>query len=344
MAFKDIKGHSLQISVLQRILQTKRVAGAYLFSGPTAVGKFLTAVNFAKAIQCINQTDDCCQRCHNCLAIERRNHPDVYIVDKQAEEIDTTEYPIPETETQKKAISVGSKSKEIKIEEIRQLQQELSYKPTKSCYKVVIINDAHNLNSDAANAFLKTLEEPPGYSVIILVTDKKNLLYPTIISRCKLLKFSGVNTALIEDILAKQQDLSQEARRYLAYFYEGSLGKAVRENSEQLLTEKKRVINLFFVQRFPNTEQTFLQDKERFIRSICFISLFLRDLYFLKAELPPSTIADSENLPLLESLAKDFSLEKIERIMYVLKEALLYTEQNVNLKLLLNMVLSEIRS
>ncbi|MFH1198999.1 MAG: AAA family ATPase [Candidatus Omnitrophota bacterium] len=166
MSFSDIKGQDSSLEILQGHMKNARLARGYLFLGPEGVGKVLTAKTLAKALNCKENNLDSCDKCPSCLKIESNQHPDVHIVD--------------------------SEDAEIKIEDIRNLQSQISLRPYEGRFKVFIIKNAHSLNQASGNAFLKTLEESPGESVIILLSDKPNLLLKTIISRCQAIKFYPV--------------------------------------------------------------------------------------------------------------------------------------------------------
>ena len=130
MTFKDIKGHTKQIYLLQQNVKKMRLAGAYLFTGPEAIGKSLVAKALAKALNCLENCPEGCDSCISCRKIESNQHPDVHFINK-------------------------GYSQEIKIEDIRGLREEASLRPYEARYKVFIINDAHNLNDESSNAFLK---------------------------------------------------------------------------------------------------------------------------------------------------------------------------------------------
>ena len=170
MAFKNIVGQNRALEILQGNITQKRVAHAYLFEGDKGVGKYLAAKQLAKALNCLKNTvskaePDSCDRCHSCIRIDKKSHPDVLEI--QAED-----------------------GGQIKVDTIRGLEEFLSFKPFEGRWKVVLIDDADLMNVSAANAFLKTLEEPPGQSMMVLVSNKAQALLETIISRCRRVHFN----------------------------------------------------------------------------------------------------------------------------------------------------------
>lgn len=164
MALKDIISQDRAVRILVGTLRRDRLPSALLFSGDAGIGKKLAAVNYAKAINCLDPVGfDCCDACSSCGKIDSKSHPDVTMV-------------VPENE-------------EIKIETIRRTIETLAMKPFEGRKKVVIMDDADAMNSSAANAFLKTLEEPPTDSHIILLSSNPDDLPGTIRSRCINIRF-----------------------------------------------------------------------------------------------------------------------------------------------------------
>ena len=162
MSFKEILGQEKTISILQNALMSSRLSHAYLFAGPTGCGKVFTAINFAKAINCLERPDslhDSCGQCVCCKKIDSGNHIDV------------------------RRVSLLKGKSEILIDQIKQIQQQINLRPYEAKYKVFCISDADLMNEESQNALLKTLEEPPVKSIIILTTSKPHGLLPTVISR-----------------------------------------------------------------------------------------------------------------------------------------------------------------
>jgi len=173
MAFKDIPAQSAGIKLLQRSLERGRVAHAYLFFGHEIEELEALAATLAKTLNCQNPVKsgsapiDCCDRCLSCRKIDNGNHGDIH-------------WTRPE-----------SKSRVILVEQMRELMQQIYLKPVEAGSKFAIISSADRLNVGAANAFLKTLEEPPPRSLLILLSTQPQLMLETILSRCLRLNFSG---------------------------------------------------------------------------------------------------------------------------------------------------------
>jgi len=177
MSFNEIIGQQRQLAALRAALANGRLHHAYLFLGPEGVGKRLTASALAKALHCRERVHDYCGACLNCRRIDDRNHPDVRVIE------------------------APSAKKEISIQQIRELERELRYRSFTGQRKIALIDPATSLNVASQNALLKTLEEPPQNSLIILIAAQEGGLLPTLRSRCLRLSFAPL--------------LREEVRRYL---------------------------------------------------------------------------------------------------------------------------------
>ncbi len=217
-------GHQRIWDFLVRSVRQDRLAHAYLFAGPGQVGKMTLAREWAKWQLCEQPKGDvACGRCRQCLAIERGQNPDLIILAPCTEEKDGV-----------------SKTSEISIKETRELQRQLSLFPYSAKRKIAIIEEVAAMSGEAANAILKTLEEPSGHSLIILVSANWQVILPTIISRCQLIKFSLVPEAEIVAGLKKiavRENIISEAVNLAA----GKPGQAIRLAQEpELLAEQKK--------------------------------------------------------------------------------------------------------
>jgi len=201
MKFADIRGQERPVKVLKSALSSGRLAHAYLFYGPEGVGKGSVALIFAKALNCPNFEDegDVCDRCRDCYKIEQGVHPDVRV------------------------ISPTGAGRFIKIDAIRELQHRAYLAPFEGRRKVFIIDEAERMGKDAANAFLKILEEPPSDATFVLVSHRADALLPTIRSRCQMVKFSHLRHDVLSELLG-----GDENAQLLARIAGGSPGEARR--------------------------------------------------------------------------------------------------------------------
>jgi len=316
MSFKDIRGQDKPIQMLKDHMNQGRLAGAYLFTGPEGVGKILTAKTLAKAVNCLGGNFEACGECVSCLKIDKAQHPDVHIID--------------------------SEGAEIKIELIRQLQGQIALRPYEGKKKVFIINNAHDLNLASSNAFLKTLEEAPGESLIILVSEKPSLLLKTIISRCRILKFNPLARPELEAILTKDYSLEAGLAHFLAYFCEGRLGHALRLKDADILKEKNRVIDEFVFQGSTGLEKNKPHKREEARESLNILACWFRDLYLIKTGMPHSELINLDRKNELLKSMQQFSFFELDEILNSISGSLLYVGQNINIKLLKSNLKAEI--
>jgi len=216
MAFTDIIGQQNPLTVLRSALASGRLHHAYLFIGLEGVGKHTVALAFAKAIHCTELTNDFCDGCVNCHRIADGNHPDVRVIE-----------PL-------------SGKKEISIAQIRELERDLSYRSFTGKRKIAIIDPATLLNSSSQNALLKTLEEPPQDSLIILIAANAGGLLPTLRSRCLRLSFAPLARKEVAGYLQTRHGMSSADAEFVAALGMGSIGAALSLEKDELI-EKRRI-------------------------------------------------------------------------------------------------------
>jgi DNA polymerase-3 subunit delta' len=222
MSFNEIIGQKKAKEILLGQMKTGKVPHAYLFIGPEGVGRKKTALEFAKALNCAGDKQggvDSCGECAPCQKISKSLHPDVQIIDFEWQ-----------SRLENKEID---KQKALKIDTIRALQKEISLKPVESRWKIFIIEPAEKITLDAANCLLKTLEEPPAWTVIILLAVHKNNLPLTVVSRTQIVSFSPLAENEISGYLAGNLSVPQDAALEVASTAEGSLSFAINNLAGQ---------------------------------------------------------------------------------------------------------------
>ncbi|MFQ5735336.1 MAG: DNA polymerase III subunit delta' [Thermodesulfobacteriota bacterium] len=223
-AFRDILGHAREVGVLKNSLKNRRFSHSFLFSGPDGVGKRLAALAFAASLNCADPAgDDSCGRCADCALMDASTHPNLIRVSP----VDKNDEP-----------DVNGL---IKIERVREVQSALRYRVERGM-KVVVIDGADRMQPAAANAFLKTLEEPPAASVIILVTSRASELLPTIISRCHRMNFRPIPAEELGRALEEESGLTREDALALARLSCGSMGAALRQVNEGAYEKRREVL------------------------------------------------------------------------------------------------------
>ncbi len=209
-----IIGHQKQWNFLKGKFEAGQLGHAYLFSGPDQLGKKRFAIEFIKLINCQDLKGN--DGCQNCRLADQGKHPDVLVV------------------------KLKEDKSEIEISQIREVQQFLSLKPYYSPFKAVIIDGAEKMNQEAQSCFLKTLEEPKGKTILILVSSLPEMMLPTISSRCQEIKFFPVSKDSIKEYLSEKGASASQAK-LLAGVCDGKPGRAIDflENPEKLEKEKK---------------------------------------------------------------------------------------------------------
>ena len=211
---------------MKRSLASGRLAHAYLFYGPEGVGKELAAKNFAKLLDCRSpRQGEACDFCEDCVAAEKHSHPDIIWLRPQGPG---------------RMIRIGDPVNPEKGT-VRHFQRMVALKPYMGKWKVGIFADAHTLQKDAAGALLKTLEEPPAGTVLILVTSRPDMLLSTIVSRCQAVRFEAMPEGTLEGILKHDYSLPQAEAGELSRLAEGRLGEAVRALREGRLVEAREL-------------------------------------------------------------------------------------------------------
>jgi DNA polymerase III subunit delta' len=216
MGFAELTGHAKPLESLRAALANGRLHHAYLFVGPEGVGKHTIARALAQAVHCAELTGDYCGRCVNCASIIDGNHPDVRFIQ-----------PLPG-------------KKEISIQQVRELERELRFRSFTGKRKIAIVDPAVSMNVAAQNALLKTLEEPPDHSLIVLITPNGGGLLPTLRSRCLRLAFAPLPRAEVAGFLQAKQSVKPDDAEVLAAMSMGSIGAAVNLD-QQALFEKRSI-------------------------------------------------------------------------------------------------------
>ncbi len=212
MVFDEILGHERPVRVLRRAIAAARIPGAYLFSGPDGVGKRSTALAFAAALNCPEADGEACGACKSCRMIMDGSHPDLFLPDRSGTRIPKN----PPASGGKERTGSGY---------ISEIVPKLPYAPMMGRFKIVLLDDAHQLTETAANYLLKTMEEPPSRTLFVLVTAAEHLLLPTVVSRCQRIRFSPLAEEQVVGILTRLGEDEAVARR-AALLADGSVGKA----------------------------------------------------------------------------------------------------------------------
>ena len=203
MSLRRVRDQHVPLRFLRNMLERGRVPHGLLFHGPGGVGKRLTALEFAKALNCGQAEADACDSCLSCRRIEHGNFPDIVTV------------------------TPVKRARIIDVDTIGSVNEMASLKPFESHWRIFLIHDAERMRGPAQNHFLKTLEEPPGNSVFILLTEFPNLLLPTIRSRCQRVRFGSLRPETVADILVAQRDVPRDLAEAIAAVAQGQASRAL---------------------------------------------------------------------------------------------------------------------
>lgn len=320
-AFSEIVGHEQIKEHLQTAIRDEKPFHAYIFQGDVGVGKETMARAFAAGLQCKGQGDKPCKECVSCHQAESGNQPDIIWV------------------TREKA-SLG-------VEEIRQkLCNTMDIKPFSSPYKIYIVPEAETMTVEAQNALLKTIEEPPEYGVVILLTSNISELLPTIQSRCLTMEFRPLSTLAVEEYLRRQCQIPDYLAKASAAFAQGNLGKAVRyASSEDFIERKNQIISLLRNVQNMNINEMLAVIKDLSTRKdeirdyIDLMVLWYRDVLIFKATKNINQLLFQEESSYIAKEASERSYEKIEEILQAFEKAKVRIKAYVNFDVTMELML-----
>lgn len=207
MTFESIRGQDRVLQTLRRALDRGRLAHALIFAGPAGVGKRTTALALARALFCRNEPGLGCGACGDCHLMEAGSHPDLFI------------------ESLERAREEKATASKLSIDQMRRVRSQLAMRPVQGSKKVGLVDQAELLTADAQNALLKTLEEPPGETTLVLIATNPDALLTTIRSRCQCLLFAPLERPLVRDLLI-DEGFEAELAETAAALAEGSLDRA----------------------------------------------------------------------------------------------------------------------
>lgn len=298
-----IIGHQKEWNYLKKSVENKNIAHAYLFYGPSSVGKRKTAIEFGKYINCLEKTfNEPCQRCQVCYQIEKKSYPDLLLIEPE----------------EKKSV--------ISINQIKNLKARLSLSSVSENYKIAIIDRAHLMTQDAQNALLKQLEEPKGKTIIILVSEYPNSLLNTVRSRCQKIRFLTVPPGIILKNLPSIKDSF-----LLALGKPGVILDCI--SNSQLIKLKEEKIKIIQKLKQKDFYERFLYVKE-IIKNKDEINTVETWLAFFHQLLKKMIQKQEKSIWQIQEIKKN--LKKLQEIQY------LFTTSNVNKQLALELFLMEI--
>lgn len=324
--FQDILGHEQIIEHLQNAIKTDKVSHAYILDGPDMSGKKMIADAFSMTLECEKKGTEPCMECHSCKQALGKNQPDIIYLQHE-------------------------KPNTISVDDIRsQINNDIGVKPYSSPYKVYIVDEAEKMNVQAQNALLKTIEEPPAYAVILLLTNNAEIFLPTILSRCVRLSLKVVPDEKIKAYLMKNYEVPDYKADVCVAFAQGNVGKAIElAESEDFNEIKNSALQL--IKRLDDIE---LYEMTEAVKQISnyklkindyfdLIMIWYRDVLLYKATADVNKLIFKEEVYEIKKEASRSSYGGIENILEALEKAKIRLNANVNFDLVIELLLLTIK-
>ena len=324
--FAEIIGHADIIEHMRNAIRAGKISHAYLLAGEKGSGKKKLATTFAMALQCEKQGTDPCGLCPSCQKALSGNHPDIQYVRHD-------------------------KPNSVSVDDIRgQVVSDVAIRPYESPHKVYIIDDASKMTPQAQNALLKTLEEPPAYAVILLLADNAEMLLPTILSRCVMLRLKPVSVSEIKSFLMNRLHVPDYQAEIEASFAQGNPGKArmIAESSEFMemvdgaiqqmkRSREKELFEMVDEVRAMTAEKQNIQDY------LDIYTMWFHDVLMFKATAEIDGLIFKEEATAIRERAAVSSYEGLEEIMKAIKTAEDRLRANVNFELTMELLFLTIK-
>lgn len=324
--FSEIVGHEQIIEHLQNAIAMDKVSHAYILNGEKKAGKMMLAKAFAQTLQCEKEQKEPCMECHSCKQAMSNNHPDIVYVHHE-------------------------KPNTISVDDIRtQINQDIVVKPYSGKRKIYIVDEAEKMNAQAQNALLKTIEEPPAYAVILLLTTNADTFLPTILSRCVRLNLKAVHEDKIRAFLMKEYQIPDYQADICVAFAQGNVGKAIQLASSDKFHELKAAA-LQLMKRFEDIE---LYEMSEAVKQIAeykleindyfdLMKIWYRDILYFKATNDVNRLIFKDEVYDIKKRAAKSSYQGIEIILNALEKAKLRLNANVNFELVIELLLLTIK-
>ncbi len=324
--FGEIIGHEQIIEHLKNAIAMDKISHAYILNGPKESGKMMLAEAFAMALQCEQGKSEPCMQCKSCHQAIDHNQPDIIYVSHEKPNV-------------------------ISVDDIRsQLNNDIVIKPYSSRYKIYIVEDAEKMNPQAQNALLKTIEEPPFYGIILLLTTNADIFLQTIRSRCIILNLKSVKNETIRTYLMSHYQVPDYQADICTAFAQGNVGKAIQLASSDSFNELKTEV-LSLMKRLDDIS---LYDMNAAVKQITaykleiedyfdLMTIWFRDVLYLKATNDTDRLIFRDEVYDLKRQAERRSYHAIEDILEALQQAKTRLNANVNFDLVIELLLMTIK-
>ena len=322
LSFHDIIGHEQIKEHFQRAIESQKVSHAYILTGEAGMGRKSLANAFALTLLCEKGKSEPCMECHACKQVLSGNNPDLIYVNHE------------------KPSSIG-------VDDIReQINDTIMVRPYSSYYKIYIVDEAEKMTQQAQNALLKTIEEPPSYAIIILLTTNQEAFLPTILSRCVQLKLKPLRDFVVKSYLVESMQVPEADAEVYAAFARGNLGKAISiASSEDFRLLHKEVLHLLkHVKDMDISElldyiRKLKEDNLDIYECLDFMQLWYRDVLLYKVTKDINGLIFKDEYKTINEISQNSGYDGLERVLEAIDKAKTRLDANVNTELAMELML-----
>lgn len=322
LSFHDIIGHEQIKEHFQKAIANNKVSHAYILTGEAGMGRKSLANAFALTLLCEKGKSEPCMECHACKQVLSGNHPDLIYVEHE------------------KPGSIG-------VDDIRkQINDTIMVRPYSSYYKIYIVDEAEKMTQQAQNALLKTIEEPPSYAVIILLTTNQDAFLPTILSRCVQLKLKPLKDFVVKSYLTEHMQIAEADADIYAAFARGNLGRAIAlASSEDFNLMRQEVLHL--LKHVKDADISELLDYIRKLKEdnldiyecLDFMQLWYRDVLLYKVTKDINLLVFKDEYQSINEISQVSGYDGLEQILDAIDKARVRLDANVNMDLAMELML-----
>lgn len=322
LELKEILGHGPIKEHFFNAVITGNISHAYILSDEAGMGKKSLANAFALALLCEKGQADPCRQCHACKQVMSGNHPDLIYV------------------THEKPASIG-------VDDVRrQINDTIQVKPYSSAHKIYIVDEAEKMTVQAQNALLKTIEEPPAYAVILLLTTNAEAFLPTILSRCVQLKLKPLKDGEVKDYLVSRMSVEMSQAEIYTAFARGNLGKAIHlADSEDFrhlygeLLDLLKNLKKSDISELLERIRKMKEDKLDIHQCLDFMQMWYRDVLMYKTTKDINLLIFKDEFSTVNAMSTVSGYEGLERILTAIDKARIRLDANVNMELVMELLL-----
>ena len=322
LGFQDILGNDMIKDHFMKAIENQKVSHAYILTGESGSGRKSIANAFAMALLCEKSGKDPCMTCHSCKQVLSGNHPDLIYVKHE------------------KPNSIG-------VDDIReQINDTIMIRPYSSYHKIYIVDEAEKMTVQAQNALLKTIEEPPSYAVIILITTNQEAFLPTILSRCVQLKLKPLKDFTVKSYLVENLGVAEKDAEICAAFARGNLGKAIHLAASDEFKELYLKV-MVLIKQVETMDLVDLLDKIREMKELNFemgevldlMQLWYRDVLMYKVTKDMNLLIFKDEYKTINGMGQKIGYEGLENILSAIETCRTRLDANVNMELAIELLL-----